>query len=135
MRQIIIVLALLFCITGFITGCSSPTNPEIPKLKVSEQDVRNTINELINGINNGDVEVVKKYVGAGGTVAEQLIERLKGNIKLYNVRDVNIQGTTAHATVTLEVVPLNIKKDLNLSFNITDVLLLNNPLGLLSLLL
>ncbi|MGI5943015.1 MAG: hypothetical protein ACOX86_12375 [Pelotomaculaceae bacterium] len=135
MKQFIIALVLLFCITGLIGGCSSQEKPEMPKLKLSEQDVRNTINELINGINNGDVEVVKKYVGAGGAVAEQLIEKLKGNIKLSNVRDINIQGTTAQATVTLEVVPLNIKKDVYLSFNITDVLLLNNPLGLLSLLL
>lgn len=135
MRKITVVMLLLFSFFGLIAGCTSKENLETPGLKVSEQDVRNTVNELINGINNGDVEVVKKHVAAAGPVAEQLIEKLKGNIKLSNVRDIKIQGTTAQATVTLEVVPLNIKKDVNLSFDITDVLLLNNPLGLLAVLL
>ena len=119
----------------FITACSLQQSAETIKPKFTEQDVRNSISELINGINSGNADIVKKYVGAAGPVAEKLIEKLKGNIKLSNIRDINIQGTTAQATVTLEVVPLNVNKDVRLSFDVTDVLLLNNPLGLLSILL
>jgi hypothetical protein len=68
-------------------------------------------------------------------VADKLIEKLKNNIKLSNVRDIKIQGTSAQATVTVEVVPLKINKDITLNFNLTDVLMLDNPLGLLPLLL
>ncbi len=118
----------------FLTGCSA-SPPEAPKKAFAEQDVRNAVTELINGINSGNTEIVKKYVGAASPIAEKLIEKLKNNVKLSNVRDIKIQGTSAQATVTLEVVPLKINKDITLNFNLTDVLLLDNPLGLLSLLL
>ena len=127
-----LVLALLFLM--FITGCSSLDSPAAGK-QVTEQEVRQAVTELVNAINSGDVEVVQKYVGKAGPVAKQLVDKLKNNIKLSNVRDISIEGTTAQATVTLEVIPLDIKKDVTLSFDITDVLVLNNPLGLLSILL
>ncbi|HBV98466.1 MAG: hypothetical protein JL50_20520 [Peptococcaceae bacterium BICA1-7] len=130
MKRIIVLAALLILL---IAGCSSQT--EAPKKTYTEQDIRNAVTELINGINNGDVDVVKKYVGVAGPVAETLIEKLKNNVKLSNVRDINIQGTSAQATVTVEVVPLKINKDITLDFNLTDALLLDSPLGLLSLLL
>ncbi|WP_066637861.1 hypothetical protein, partial [Desulfolucanica intricata] len=100
---------------------------------VTEQDVRNAVTELINGLNSGNIEVVSKYVAAARPVAEQLVEKFKNNIKLYDVRDISIEGNTAQATVTLEIVPLQVKKDISLNFDVTDVLLLNNPLGLLSI--
>ncbi|SHK23577.1 hypothetical protein [Desulforamulus aeronauticus] len=126
------MLALLFSM--FITGCSSQDGPAADK-KVTEQEVRQAVTELVNAINSGNVEVVEKYVGKAGPVAKQLVDKLKNNITLSNVRDISIEGTTAQATVTLEVIPLDIKKDVTLTFNITDVLVLNNPLGLLSILL
>lgn len=130
MKRIIVLAALLIL---FIAGCSS--QPEAPQKTFTEQDIRNAVTELINGINNGNVDAVKKYVGAAGPVAEKLIEKLKNNVKLSNVRDIKIQGASAQATVTVEVVPLKINKDVTLNFNLTDVLLLDNPLGLLSILL
>lgn len=130
MKRLIILASLLILI---ISGCFS--QPETPKKTFTEQDVRNAVTELINGINSGNAEVVKKYVGAAGPVADKLIEKLKNNVKLSNVRDIEIQGTSAQATVTVEVIPLKINKDITLNFNLTDVLLLDNPLGLLSLLL
>lgn len=133
--SILIVALLLLFVFGSIAGCSLQQSAETTKPKLTEQDVRNAVTELINGINSGNVEVVKKYVGPAGTVADKLIEKLKNNIRLSNIRDVTIKGTTAQAVVTLEVVPLNIKKDVTLNFDATDVLLLNNPLGLLSALL
>lgn len=136
MRRVLWVL-LLGCLVslGLLTGCSSEKSTATPKPQITEEDVRNTVTELIQAINNGNVEGVKKYVGAAGPVAEKLVEKLKNNIKLSNIRDISIQGTNAQATVTLEVVPLKLKKDVTLNFNATDVLLLNNPLGLLTILL
>lgn len=127
------VLILLFSI--IISGCSSSQTPEPPKKTFTEQDVRNAVTELINGINTGNAETVRKYVSAAGPVAEKLIEKLKNNIKLSNVRDIQIQGTRAQATVTLEIVPLKVNRDITLNFSATDVLLLDNPLGLLTLIL
>jgi len=131
-RRVLISILLLSIIC---TGCTLMQNTELPKKTVTEQDVRVAVTELINGINNGNTEVVKKYVGSTGPVAEKLIEKLKGNVKLSNIRDVSVQGTKAQATVTLEVVPLKVSKDVTLNFDATDVLILNSPLGLLSILL
>lgn len=128
------VLITFLCMLLILAGCSAAPSPE-PEKAVTEQDVRNAVTELINGINNGDAEVVEKYVGAAGPVAEQLIEKMKNNVRLSNIRDISIQGTSARATVTLEVVPLKVNKDITLNFDITDVLLLDNPLGLLTILL
>lgn len=128
----LIMLLLMFSLV--FAGCTAGQDDKA-NTKFTEQDVRNAVTELVEGINNGDLEVVKKYVGVAGPVAEKLVDKLKNNIKLSDIRDVSIDGTTAQATVTLEVVPLEMKKDVTLTFNLTDVLLLNNPLGLLSLLL
>lgn len=131
-----LLLSMLGCLlTGLIicTGCASAPAPDVSKF--TEQDVRNAVTELINGINNGDLAVVQKYVGAAGPAAEEIIAKLKGNIKLSNIRDVSIRGTNAQATVTLDVVPLNVSRDITLNFNATDILLLNSPLGLLSIFL
>jgi len=132
MKRLLVLILLLALVSA---GCSMLQSTEIPKKSVTEQDVRNAVTELINGLNSGNVEVVKKYVGAAGPVAEMLVEKLKGNIKLSNIRDVSVQGTKAQATVTLEVVPLKVTKDVTLNFDVTDVLLLNSPLNLLSILL
>lgn len=132
MKRVLILLILTFSI---ISGCSPLQNPEPPKKNFTEQDVRNAVTELINGINSGNVEVVKKYVNVAGPVTDKLVEKLKNNIKLSNVRDIKIEGTRAQASVTLEVIPLKVNKDITLNFDIKDVLLLDNPLGLLSLLL
>lgn len=129
------LLLLLLIISLFVAGCSSAKDYTENATVLTEDDVSNAVTDLINGINDGNMETVQKYVGAAAPVAEKLIDKLKGNIKLHNVRDISIQGTTAQATVTLEVVPLNVQKDITLSFDATDVLLLNNPLGLLSILL
>lgn len=118
-----------------LAGCAASQSPDSEQKTITEQDVRNAVTELVNGINNGDVEAVKKYVDVAGPVAETLIEKLKNNVKLYDIRDISIEGTNAQATVTLEVVPLKVKKDISMNFNATDVLLLNNPLGLLSILM
>jgi hypothetical protein len=115
-------------------GCSTQKS-EIPQKTFTEQDIQNAITELVNGINNGNIDVVKKYVGPAGVVAEKLVDKLHNNIKLSNVRDIKIQGTDAQATVTLEVIPLKVNKDITLDFSLTDVLMLNNPLGILSILL
>jgi hypothetical protein len=137
MRRGLILLAamLLLVVFGALAGCSLQQSADSTKPKLTEQDVRSAVTELVNGINNGNVQVVEKYVGTAGSVAEQLVEKLKNNIKLSNIRDISINGTNASAIVTLEVVPLNIKKDVTLNFNATDVLMLNNPLGLLAALL
>lgn len=132
MRRVLIFILLLSII---LTGCTLMQNSEVPKKTFTEQDVRNAVTELINGINDGNTEVVKKYVGSASPIAEKLIEKLKGNVKLSNIRDVSIQGTKAQATVTLEVVPLKVSKDVAFSFDAIDVLQLSSPLGLLSILL
>ena len=132
MKRLLIFILLL---SLFTAGCSTTQSTEAVKNAVTEQDVRNVITELLNGINSGNIEVVQKYVDGAGPIAEKLIEKLKNNIRITNIRDISIQGTTAQATVTLEVVPLQMQRDITLHFNITDVLLLNSPLGLLSLLL
>ena len=132
MKRLLIFILLL---SLFTAGCSTTQSTEGIKKAVTEQDVRNVVTELINGINSGNIEVVQKYVDGAGPIAEKLIGKLKNNIRLTNIRDISMQGTTAQATVTLEVVPLKMHKDITLHFNITDVLLLNSPLGLLSLLL
>lgn len=124
---------MLLC-TFMLAGCSAPQHNDAQKSAVTEEYVRDAVTELINGINEGNVDVVKKYVGAAGPVAEKLVAALKDNIKIYNIRDIAIQGTTARATVTLEVVPLKVKKDVALNFDVTDALILNNPLGLLAIL-
>jgi hypothetical protein len=118
----------------FATGCAAQKS-EISKQTFTEQDISNAVTELINGINSGDIDAVKKYMGPASSAAEIIVAKLQNNIRLSNVRDIEIQGTTAQATVTLEVVPLQINKDIRLNFNITDVLLLDSPLGLLSLLI
>ena len=129
----LLIFIMLFSL--FTVGCSETQSTETVKKAVTEQDVHNIVTALINGINSGNIEVVQKYVDGAGPIAEKLIEKLKNNIRLTNIRDISIQGTTAQATVTLEVVPLQMQRDITLHFNITDVLLLNSPLGLLSLLL
>jgi len=129
------VLISVLLLSIVCTACAFKQSSESPKKTVTEQDVRVAVTELINGINNGNTEVVQKYVGSTGPIAEKLIEKLKGNVKLSNIRDVSIQGTKAQATVTLDVVPLKVSKDVTLNFDVTDVLLLNSPLGLLSILL
>lgn len=130
-RVLIFIIAAIMLMVGCSSGKDYVDNPVV----LTEQDINNAVAELIDGINNGNMEIVQKYVGAAAPVAEKLVDQLKGNIKLHNVRDITIQGTTAQATATLEVVPLNIERDVTLSFDATDVLLLNNPLGLLSILL
>ncbi|OPX90550.1 MAG: hypothetical protein A4E53_00940 [Pelotomaculum sp. PtaB.Bin104] len=138
MKRMLILFMLLMTLTGLVllgAGCSALPGADTAATKFTEQDVRNALTELINGINSGDVKAVEKYVGEVGPVAETLVEKLKGQIKLSNIRDVTIEGTQAKATVTLEVVPLKITKDVNLTLDATDVLLLNSPLGLLSILL
>jgi len=132
-RRVLILILLLLSV--ILSGCNLLQNTETPKKTVTEQDVRDAVTELINGINDGNTEVVQKYVGAASPIAESLIEKLKGNVKLSNVRDISVQGTNAQATVTLEVVPLKVSKDVTLNFNVADVLQLNSPLGLLSILL
>lgn len=131
MRRMLLLTLLVLVLA--ISGCSSQ-NPE-PSKNVSEQEVRNAVTELINGINNGNTDAVKKYIGTADPVAEKLVSQLKNNIKLSSVKNVKIEGSNAQATVSLEIIPLNVNKDITLNFNISDVLLLNNPLGLLSLLL
>ncbi len=132
MKRIILLLLMMSII---MSGCISTKDYTNHTVVLTEEDVRNAVTELINGINNGNMETVQKYLGEAAPVAEKLIDQLKGNIKLHNVRDISVQGTTAKTTATLEVVPLNVEKDVTLTFNVTDVLLLNNPLGLLSILL
>ncbi len=128
------IMALFVIIALLVTGCQAPQSAQ-PQKTFTEQDVRNAVTELFNGINSGNMEVVKKYVNAAGPAAEKLVEKLKNNVRLINVRDVSIQGTRARATVTLEVVPLNIHRDVTIDFDITDALILENPLGLLSIML
>jgi outer membrane lipoprotein-sorting protein len=129
------IFLLLLMMSIFMIGCTTTKDYANHTSVLTEEDVRNAVTELINGINSGNMETVQRYVGDAAPIAEKLIDQLKGNIKLHNVRDISIQGTTAKATVTLEVVPLNVEKDITLSFNVTDVLFLNNPLGLLAILL
>ncbi|HWQ71757.1 MAG TPA: hypothetical protein VN370_05475 [Desulfitobacteriaceae bacterium] len=129
-----ILIGKLMLTLIFTIGCSAQ-KPEISNKTFTEQDIRQAITGLIDGINSGDINAVEKYVGSANFVAKILVEKLNENIKLSNVRDIKIQGTSAQATVTLEVVPLKVNKDITLNFNMTDVLLLDNPLGLLSLLL
>jgi predicted aldo/keto reductase-like oxidoreductase len=129
-----ILIGILMLTLIFTIGCSAQ-KPEISNKTFTEQDIRQAITGLIDGINSGDINAVEKYVGSANFVAKILVEKLNENIKLSNVRDIKIQGTSAQATVTLEVVPLKVNKDITLNFNMTDVLLLDNPLGLLSLLL
>lgn len=130
MRKTLILILVAFLTAG---GCAASQNPGAPPKSITEQEVRNAVTELVNGLNSGNIEVVKKYVDAAGPVAEKLVEKLKNNVKLHNIRDISVSGTTARAVVTLEVVPLKVKKDITLNFNATDVLLLDNPLGLLSI--
>ncbi|MDD4239402.1 MAG: hypothetical protein PHT62_12730 [Desulfotomaculaceae bacterium] len=132
--SMLLVTLLLLVVFGLLAGCSLQKRADTP-IELTEQDVRNAVTELINGINSGDVDVVEKYAGPAGAVADKLVEKLKNKVKLSNIRDVSINGTTAQAVVTLEVVPLNINKDITLNFNATDVLLLNNPLSLIAALL
>lgn len=125
-----ILIVMLICASGCLTQ-----KLETPVKTFTEQDIQNAVTELVNGINSGNVDAVEKYVGPAGIVAKTLVEKLQKNIKLSNVRDIQIQGTSAQATVTLEVVPLKVNKDITLNFTLSDVLLLNNPLGILSVLL
>lgn len=73
-------------------------------------------------------------MGVSGTVADQLVEKLKDNVKVRDVRDIKMQGTTVQATVTVEVVPLKIEKDVPLTFDVTNAIMLISPLKLLTLL-
>jgi DNA-binding protein len=125
---------ILVSIMLIFTACSAQTANTYNNT-FTEQDINNAITELINGINSGDIDAVEKYVGQAGSVAEILVEKLQQNIKLSNIRDIKIQGTGAQATITLEVIPLKINKDITLNFNLTDVLLIDNPLGILSIFL
>lgn len=131
MRRIIVPVILLVLI---LSGCGVSQKAGQAGT-VTEQDVKNAITDLFSGINSGNVDTVKKYVGDSGPVAEQLVEKLKGNIKMRDIRDIKIQGTTVQATVTVEVVPLKIVKDVPLTFDITKAIMLTSPLRLLTLLL
>lgn len=127
----VIISVILFALV--VSGCSAKQSVSQAGT-MTEQDVKKAINDLFNGINSGNIDTVKKYVGVSGPVADQLVEKLKGNVKVHDIRDIKIQGTTVQATVTIEVVPLKIQKDVPLTFDATDVLLLNSPLRLLTLL-
>ncbi len=131
MKRLIIALILLVL---FLSGCSAEQK-DLRGGTVTEQDVKKAITELFNGINTGNVDAVKKYVGVSGTVAVQLVEKLKGNVNVHNIRDIKIQGTTVQATVTVEVVPLKIEKDIPLTFDLTQAIMLTSPLKLLTLVL
>lgn len=131
MKRLIIALILLVL---FLSGCSGEQKEPQGGI-VTEQDVKKAITELFNGINTGNVDAVKKYVGVSGTVAVQLVEKLKGNVNVHNIRDIKIQGTTVQATVTVEVVPLKIEKDIPLTFDLTQAIMLTSPLKLLTLVL
>lgn len=131
MKRLIIALILLVL---FLSGCSGEQKEPQGGI-VTEQDVKKAITELFNGINTGNVATVKKYVGVSGTVAVQLVEKLKGNVNVRDIRDIKIQGTTVQATVTVEVVPLKIEKDIPLTFDLTQAIMLTSPLKLLTLVL
>lgn len=126
----LIVPLILFAL--ILSGCGISQKAEQVGT-ITEQDIKNAITDLFNGINNGNIDMVEKYVGVSGTIAEQLMEKLKGNIKVSNIRDVKIEGTTAKAVVTVEVVPLKIQKDITLNFDITKAIMLTSPLKLLTL--
>ncbi|ABO49164.1 hypothetical protein Dred_0624 [Desulforamulus reducens MI-1] len=66
-------LSLLLLFSFLITGCETK---ESTQKKLTEQDIRNAVTELVQGLNDGDLEVVKKYVGAATPVAEKLINNL-----------------------------------------------------------
>ena len=123
MKRLIIALILLVL---FLSGCSAEQK-DLRGGTVTEQDVKKAI--------TGNVDAVKKYVGVSGTVAVQLVEKLKGNVNVHNIRDIKIQGTTVQATVTVEVVPLKIEKDIPLTFDLTQAIMLTSPLKLLTLVL
>jgi len=126
---------LLVFLALILSGCSIGQKAEQAST-ITEQDVKNAITDLFNGINSGNVDTVKKYVGvSGGVIAEQLMEKLSGKVKVHNIRDVKIEGTTAQATATVEVVPLKIEKDIPLTFDVTKAVTLTSPLNLLNLLL
>ncbi len=131
MKRIIVAFILL---TFVLSGCGV-SQKAAQSGTITEQDIRQAITDLFNDINSGDVDAVKKYVGVSGTVAEQLVEKLKGSVKVSNIRDIKMQGTTVQATVTVEVVPLKIEKDVPLTFDVTDAIMLTSPLKLLTLLL
>jgi len=131
MKRLIVPLILLMLI---LSGCGVSQKTEQAGT-ITEQDVKNAITDLFNGINSGNVDTVKKYVGISGTIADQLVEKLKGNVKVHNIRDVKFEKTTVQATVTVEVVPLKIEKDIPLTFDISKTIMLTSPLRLLTLLL
>ncbi len=128
------MIVAFILLTFVLSGCGVGQKATQPGT-ITEQDIRQAITDLFNGINSGDVDAVKKYVGVSGTVADQLVEKLKGSVKVSNIRDIKMQGTTVQATVTVEVVPLKMEKDVPLSFDVTDAIMLTSPLKLLALLL
>lgn len=131
MRRLAVVFILL---TFILSGCGvGQKDAQVPT--VNEQEIKTAITDLFNGLNSGNADIVKKYVGISAPVAEQLAEQLKGKVIVRDIRDINMQGTTVQATVTVEVVPLNIEKDATLTFNASDAVTLVNPLSLLTMFL
>lgn len=128
MKRLVVTIIFLALI---LSGCGIKQQTESSGT-LTEQDVEKAITDLFNGINSGNVDTVKKYAGP---VADQLVDKLKGNVKVRDIRDIKIQGTTVQATVTVEVVPLKVEKDLPLTFDVTKTLMLTSPLRLLTLLL
>lgn len=120
-----VLLAFLILIFG-LSGCAVNKAPQM-----TEQEAETQISDLFNGIYAGDAKVIKKHTGFSGPVVEQNAVRLKGCVKLKEVRDVSIQGTKVRAAVRVEVIPLQIEKDILLTFEGRETLVLTNPFQLL----
>lgn len=134
MRRVLVLLLLLSMMV--FVGCNAA---EEPQKTFTEQDVHDAVTELVNGVNEGNTEAIQKYLGVAAPIAapiiDNLVQNLQGKIALSDIRDVSIEGTTAQATVTIEVIPLNLSRDVTLNFDAVDSLQLSDPLSLLSLLL
>lgn len=131
MKRAFIFILLITIIPIVFAGCSQ--KDATPPKTFTEQDVKDATTELINGINAGNKEVISKYIWPANIIPDNLINTAKGNLRLVNIGNVSLQDKKAQATATVEIIPLNVSKDITLDFDVKDdKLMVNNPMGLVS---
>lgn len=131
----LIITLVLF--SSLLLGCGSGSNSQSQE-KIDPQQITAAVTGLFDAINRGDEQAVMHYLGQSAVVtkpvADLLIKTLQNNIKVSEIKDVKLTGTKASAMVNVEIIPLKIKKDIPLTFDVADTVKLVNPTDLLNLL-
>jgi hypothetical protein len=100
MKKLVLVLALLVAIPVMLVGCA----------KSNSASIKDSINGFVAAVNDGDYEKCTDYlVGVTDANKAAIAAELGGlkvyvqNIEVTNIEEINVDGSSATAKVTMKV--------------------------------